>query len=57
MADFLTPTERSALMARVRGRDTRPELTLRKELHSLGLRFRVHRKVSAQLTTSFPPAP
>jgi DNA mismatch endonuclease, patch repair protein len=29
-------------MSRIRGVDTQPELTLRRELHRLGLRFRVH---------------
>src|SRR4051812_31427162 len=33
--------ELSARMARVRRRDTAPELALRRELHGLGLRFRV----------------
>lgn len=31
-------------MSRQRTRDTAPELALRRELHSLGLRFRVHRR-------------
>jgi DNA mismatch endonuclease, patch repair protein len=31
-------------MARVRGKDTRPELKVRRVLHSLGYRFRLHRK-------------
>jgi len=42
MADFLTPAERSERMSRIRGRDTRPELMLRKVLHGLGLRYRLH---------------
>lgn len=29
-------------MARIRSRDTAPERTLRRELHRLGLRFRLH---------------
>lgn len=36
--------QRSALMAKVGRRDTKPELDLRRELHSLGLRYRLHRK-------------
>lgn len=31
-------------MASVRGRDTGPEITVRKALHAAGLRFRVHAK-------------
>lgn len=39
MADFLTPGQRSELMARIRSNDTAPELALRRALHRLGLRF------------------
>lgn len=40
MADKLTREQRSALMGRVRQRDTAPELALRSALHRRGLRFR-----------------
>ena len=36
--------ERSAQMARVRGRDTKPELKVRRALHAAGLRYRLHDK-------------
>ena len=36
--------ERSALMARVRQKGTKPELTVRRCLHYLGFRFRLHKK-------------
>lgn len=42
MADTLTKAERSALMARIRGKDTRPELFIRSSLHRAGFRFRLH---------------
>jgi DNA mismatch endonuclease, patch repair protein len=42
MVDFLTPEQRSERMSRIRGRNTRPELALRKVLHAEGLRFRLH---------------
>lgn len=42
MADILTPRERSALMRRIRGMDTKPELFVRRALHSLSYRFRTH---------------
>lgn len=42
MTDFLSPVERSERMSRIRGKDTRPELLLRKALHRLGLRYRLH---------------
>jgi len=35
---------RSALMRRVRGRDTSPERAVRRAAHSLGYRFRLHRR-------------
>lgn len=35
---------RAALMSRVRGRDTGPELRVRKAAHALGFRFRLHRR-------------
>ena len=41
--DVFTPAERSALMAKVKGRDTGPERAVRKLLTSLGLRYRLHR--------------
>jgi DNA mismatch endonuclease (patch repair protein) len=37
-----TSPQRSALMARVRQKNTAPELVVRTVLHSLGLRFRLH---------------
>lgn len=42
MTDFLSPKERSERMARIRGSNTRPEIALRKVLHSLGLRYRLN---------------
>ncbi|QND24540.1 DNA mismatch endonuclease Vsr (plasmid) [Rhizobium leguminosarum bv. viciae] len=40
--DVLTPEQRSLNMSRIRGLDTKPELQLRKGLHALGYRFRLH---------------
>lgn len=39
-----TSPERSAQMARVRGRDTKPEMRVRRALHAAGLRYRLHAK-------------
>jgi DNA mismatch endonuclease (patch repair protein) len=44
MVDVLTPEQRRLNMSRIRGRDTKPELLLRRGLHARGLRFRLHRK-------------
>lgn len=36
--------ERSEIMRRVRSTDTKPELIIRKLVHSLGFRYRLHKK-------------
>lgn len=41
MADVLTKGQRSYCMSRIRGRDTKPEVRLRKALWQSGLRYRV----------------
>lgn len=40
--DTLTRLERSKRMALIRGKDTKPELLVRKIAHSCGYRFRLH---------------
>lgn len=42
--DRLSVERRSALMTRVRGKDTTPERLVRSALHRMGYRFRLHRK-------------
>jgi DNA mismatch endonuclease (patch repair protein) len=42
--DVFTPEQRSAVMRRVKGRDTAPELKVRRILWRLGARYRLHRK-------------
>jgi len=42
MADTMDRAVRSRMMARVRVRHTRPEVTFRRALHRLGLRYRTH---------------
>ena len=44
MTDVHTPAVRSYNMSRIRGKDTKPEIIVRKFLHSKGLRFRLHSK-------------
>jgi DNA mismatch endonuclease, patch repair protein len=44
MTDVLTPEQRRLNMSRIRGRDTKPELLLRRGLHARGFRFRLNRK-------------
>lgn len=40
--DTLTSEERSRRMAMVRGKDTKPELVVRRMIHGLGYRYRLH---------------
>jgi DNA mismatch endonuclease (patch repair protein) len=40
MADIWSPQKRSEVMSRIKGRDTKPEITLRSALHRAGYRFR-----------------
>ncbi|WGT63046.1 very short patch repair endonuclease [Variovorax paradoxus] len=42
--DTMTPAERSALMSRIRSKNTKPEMVIRSLLHRMGFRFRLHRK-------------
>lgn len=42
MADFMSPEQRSAHMAKIRSKDTKPEIMLRRMLHRDGLRYRLH---------------
>lgn len=42
-SDVYCPEKRSAVMRRVKGRDTTPELTVRRALTKLGARYRLHR--------------
>lgn len=40
----MNPEARSALMSRIKSKNTKPEITVRKILYSLGYRYRIHRK-------------
>lgn len=44
MTDVLTPEQRRLNMSRIRGKDTKPEMLLRRGLHARGFRFRLHRR-------------
>lgn len=44
MPDVHTPEQRSRNMAAIKGRNTKPEMRVRSLLHSLGYRYRLHRK-------------
>lgn len=42
--DQLSPNARSENMRRVRGKNTAPEVAVRRALHAMGHRFRLHRR-------------
>ena len=44
MTDIISKEQRSRNMSRIRGRDTGPELVVRRTAHKMGFRFRLYRK-------------
>ncbi|WP_304319695.1 very short patch repair endonuclease [Phocaeicola plebeius] len=44
MSDVMTPEQRSRCMAAIRGKDTKPEILVRKFLFSKGLRYRLNNR-------------
>lgn len=42
MADVVDAQTRSRMMAGIRSKDTRPEMTIRSALHRMGFRYRLH---------------
>ena len=55
MADIVSPQVRSRMMAGIRGRNTKPELILRKGLHALRFRYRLHdRRLPGKPDLVFP---
>ena len=44
VVDSLTKSERSERMSRVRHRDTKPEMIVRRIVHEMGFRYRLHRR-------------
>ena len=55
MTDIVDKLTRSRMMAGIRGKDTKPELALRRALHARGFRFRLHvKKVPGRPDLVFP---
>jgi len=44
LADVVDPATRSRMMSGIRGKNTKPELLIRKALHARGFRYRLHCK-------------
>jgi DNA mismatch endonuclease, patch repair protein len=42
--DTISQQRRSAVMGKIKGRNTKPEIAVRKLVHSMGYRYRLHRK-------------
>ena len=42
--DNLTPDQRKKTMARIKSKDTKPEIAVRRLIHRMGYRFRLHRR-------------
>lgn len=42
--DVLTKKQRSYCMSKIRSKDTKPEISVRKIIYNLGYRYRIHKK-------------
>ncbi|MGI8539108.1 MAG: very short patch repair endonuclease [Rubrobacteraceae bacterium] len=42
--DTLSPEQRSKVMSRVKNKDTKPEMRVRRMIHAMGYRYRIHRR-------------
>jgi DNA mismatch endonuclease (patch repair protein) len=54
MADVVSPDVRSRMMSGIRGKNTKPEIILRKGLHKAGFRFRIHVALPGRPDMIFP---
>ena len=55
MADVVGQAVRSRIMASIRGKDTRPEMLVRRGLHARGFRYRLHdRRLPGRPDLVFP---
>lgn len=54
MADVLTPTQRRYCMSQIRGKNTKPEIYLRRALSTIGLRYRLKNALPGKPDIVFP---
>lgn len=54
MTDVLSPSQRSFCMSRIQGKNTKPEVALRKALWNNGLRYRLKNKLPGRPDLYFP---
>jgi DNA mismatch endonuclease (patch repair protein) len=52
--DRITPEKRSYIMSRIRGKNTKPELLVFRELRKKGVYFQKHYKVAGRPDVAFP---
>ncbi len=52
--DVLTPEQRSYCMSQIKGRNTKPEVSLRKVLWNLGYRYRIKNRLPGKPDLVFP---
>lgn len=48
MVDIVDKVTRSRMMGRIRSKNTGPELRLRRALHALGFRYRLHKRMAGR---------
>lgn len=54
MADVVTPEVRSRMMSGIRGKNTKPEMILRRGLYAIGFRYRLHTRLPGRPDMVFP---
>lgn len=55
MPDVMTPQQRSRCMARIKGKNTAPEMLVRRLVHAMGYRYKLHdRKLPGTPDLVFP---
>ncbi len=54
MKDVLNPQQRSYCMSQIKGKNTKPEVLLRKAIWKIGLRFRLNYKLYGKPDITFP---
>ena len=54
--DRVTKEQRSRIMSSIRGKDTKPEMRLRRALHAEGLRYRIRKQLPGRPDIVFGPA-
>jgi DNA mismatch endonuclease, patch repair protein len=54
MADTVSRETRSRIMRAIKSKNTGPEMAVRKSLHALGLRFRLHARLPGSPDLIFP---